>query len=105
MTLRPLGIAPHLRPLSSAGITRPPRYYGPLRDPTGGGLRTYARLAEVGGLRAESKEQMRINVIKHMSNIRKAFRKVDEEFGKAGYGIISVPGRGFRWQSDEPDHC
>ena len=35
MTLRPLGIAPHLRPLSSAGITRPPRYYGPLRDPAG----------------------------------------------------------------------
>ena len=35
MTLRPLGIVPHLRPLSSAGITRPPRYYGPLRDPAG----------------------------------------------------------------------
>ena len=66
-----------------------------------GGLRTYARLAAIGGLRAESREQMRINVNKHMSNIRKAFRKVDEEFGKAGYGIISVPGRGYRWQTDE----
>ena len=70
-----------------------------------GGLRTFDRLAEVGGFRAESKEQMRINVIKHMSTIRKAFRKIDEEFGKAGYGIIPVPGRGYRWQSDEPDHC
>ena len=35
VTLVPLGIAPHLRPLPSTGITRLPRYYGPLRDPAG----------------------------------------------------------------------
>ena len=34
-TLVPLGIAPHLRPLPSAGITRLHRYFGPLRHPAG----------------------------------------------------------------------
>ena len=34
-TLVPLGIAPHLRPLPSAGVTRHPRSYGPLRHPAG----------------------------------------------------------------------
>ena len=34
-TFRPLHIAPHLRPLPSAGITRLQRYYGPLRHPAG----------------------------------------------------------------------
>ena len=66
-----------------------------------GGLRTYARLAAIGGLRAESKSQLEINVRKHISNIRKAFRSVDEEFGEAGFGIIAVPGRGYRWQADQ----
>ena len=33
VTLLPLGIAPHLRLLSSAGITRHPWYYKPLRHP------------------------------------------------------------------------
>jgi len=66
-----------------------------------GGLRTYARLAAIGGLRAESKTQLEINVKKHISNIRKAFRKVDEDFGKAGSGIVSVTGRGYRWQAGE----
>ena len=32
-TLLPLDIAPHLRPLPSTGITRFPRYCGPLRHP------------------------------------------------------------------------
>ena len=34
-TFRPLDIAPHLRLLPSAGITRLQRYYGPLRHPVG----------------------------------------------------------------------
>ena len=33
--VRPSRIPPHLRPLPSAGITRHPRYYGPLRHPAG----------------------------------------------------------------------
>ena len=32
---RPSVISPHLRPLSSTGITPRPRYYGPLRHPAG----------------------------------------------------------------------
>ena len=35
VTLLPLGIAPHLRPLPSVGITRHPRYFRPLRHPAG----------------------------------------------------------------------
>ena len=35
VTLLPLGIAPHLRPLPSAGVTRLHRYCRPLRHPAG----------------------------------------------------------------------
>ena len=69
-------------------------------DQNRGGLCTYARLAIAGALRAESKERLNISVKKHISNVRRAFREVDEEFGKADYGIILVPGRGYRWQAD-----
>lgn len=45
-------------------------------------------------------DRLKNNLSKRIKNIREAFTKVDENFETADYGIVSVHGVGYRWQTD-----
>lgn len=47
--------------------------------------------------------KLRNNLSKRIAIIRNAFAEVDENFERADYGIVSVPGVGYRWEPDSLD--
>ena len=69
-----------------------------------GRLRKYDDLAAAGGVAAHYRDQKRDNVKHHIQKIRRAFGKVDEDFGAAcldgRYGIVAIARVGYRWVSN-----
>ena len=69
-----------------------------------GRTRKYDDLATAGGIATHGQNDIRDNVKHHIQKIRRAFGKVDEDFGAAcgdeRYGIVAKSQAGYCWVSD-----